>query len=133
RSAAGAAGGADSPRDERVSGPRPVRREPAHRNDRRAPLSPVARGGGRLGGEPMMPPALRPYRAVLSARFRMLLQSRGAAVGGLFTQVFFGLVIRGVYEAFYRSTTRPQPMTFGQLVGYVWLGQALLAMLPWNA
>jgi len=81
----------------------------------------------------MMPPALRPYRAVLSARFRMLLQYRGAAVGGIFTQVFFGLVILSVYEAFYRSTTRPQPMTFGQLVGYVWLGQALLAMLPWNA
>src|SRR5262249_4987228 len=75
---------------------------------------------------------LRPYRAIVSARFRMLLQYRAAAFGGLWTQIFFGLVILGVYEAFYRSTTRPQPMTFAQLVSYVWLGQALLAMLPWN-
>jgi ABC-2 type transport system permease protein len=37
-----------------------------------------------------------------------------------------------VYEAFYRSTDRPQPMTFPQVVSYVWLGQALLALLPWN-
>jgi ABC-2 type transport system permease protein len=38
-----------------------------------------------------------------------------------------------IYEAFYRSTNRPQPMTFPQVVSYVWLGQALLALLPWNA
>jgi ABC-2 type transport system permease protein len=80
-----------------------------------------------------MPQALRPYRAIVSARFRMLLQYRAAAVGGLWTQIFFGLVMLGIYEAFYRSTTRAQPMTFPQIVTYVWLGQALLGMLPWNA
>ncbi len=76
---------------------------------------------------------LRPYRAILSARFRMLLQYRAAALAGLWTQVFFGLVLLMIYEAFYRSTTVPQPMAFAQVVSYVWLGQALLAMLPWNA
>jgi ABC-2 type transport system permease protein len=76
---------------------------------------------------------LGPYRAIVSARFRMLLQYRAAALGGLWTQIVFGLVFLMIYEAFYRSTTRPQPMTFAQIVSYVWLGQALLAMLPWNA
>jgi ABC-2 type transport system permease protein len=75
---------------------------------------------------------LRPYRAILSARFRMLLQYRAAALAGLWTQIFFGLVLLMIYEAFYRSTTAPQPMTFTEVVSYVWLGQALLAMLPWN-
>ncbi len=77
--------------------------------------------------------ALRPYLAIVSARFRMLLQYRAAALAGLWTQFFFGLVILGIYEAFYRSANGPQPMTFPQVVSYVWLGQALLAMLPWNA
>ena len=38
---------------------------------------------------------LRPYRAILSARFRMLLQYRAAAIGGIWTQIFFGLVLIG--------------------------------------
>ena len=76
---------------------------------------------------------VRPYRAILSARFRMLLQYRAAALAGLWTQVFFGLVLLMIYEAFYRSTMARQPMTFAEIVSYVWLGQALLAMLPWNA
>lgn len=76
---------------------------------------------------------LRPYRAILSARFRMLLQYRAAAIGGIWTQIFFGLVLIGIYDAFYRSTTGPPPMAFHQVVSYVWLGQALFATLPWNA
>jgi ABC-2 type transport system permease protein len=76
---------------------------------------------------------LRPYRAILSARFRMLLQYRAAALAGLWTQIFFGLVLLMIYEAFYRSTTANPPMLFAEVVSYVWLGQALLAMLPWNA
>src|SRR4029453_9180346 len=39
----------------------------------------------------------------------------------------------GVYEGFSRRESRPQPMAFAHVVSYVWLGQALLAMLPWNA
>lgn len=77
--------------------------------------------------------ALRPYRAVVSARFRMLLQYRAAALAGLWTQVFFGGVLIMIYEAFYRSSpVAAQPMAFAQLASYVWLGQALFAMLPWN-
>jgi ABC-2 type transport system permease protein len=76
---------------------------------------------------------MKPYLAIFKARFRTMLQYRAAAVAGLCTQIFFGLVMIMIYEAFYRSTDRPQPMTFPQVVSYVWLGQALLALLPWNA
>lgn len=77
---------------------------------------------------------LRPYRAIVSARFRMLLQYRAAAIAGLWTQAFFGLVLIMIYEGFYRSSAAAaQPMAFSQVVSYVWLNQALLAMLPWNA
>jgi ABC-2 type transport system permease protein len=76
---------------------------------------------------------MRPYLAIVSARFRMLLQYRAAAVAGLFTQIFFGFVLLMIYEAFYQSTSAPQPLAFTQVVSYVWLGQALLATLPWNA
>jgi len=80
------------------------------------------------------PGAWRPFLAIVSARFRMLLQYRSAAIAGLFTQVAFGLTLIMIYEAFYRSAaTSARPMAFAQLVSYVWLGQALLAMLPWNA
>jgi ABC-2 type transport system permease protein len=84
--------------------------------------------GGARGGR------LRPYRAIVSAQFRMLLQYRGAALAGLWTQVFFGLTLIMIYEGFYRrSTAAMRPMAFAQITTYVWLGQALLAMLPWNA
>ena len=76
---------------------------------------------------------LRPYRAIVDARFRMLLQYRAAAIAAMFTQLFFGFVLIMVYEAYYRSATVPLPMTLAQVATYVWLGQALFAMLPWNA
>jgi ABC-2 type transport system permease protein len=75
---------------------------------------------------------LRPYRSFFAARFRMLLQYRGAAFGGMVTQVFFGLILVMVYEAFYASSDLPQPMSFAEVRSYIWLGQALLALLPWN-
>jgi ABC-2 type transport system permease protein len=62
----------------------------------------------------------------------MLLQYRAAALAGVWTQVFFGFVLVMIYEAFYNSTSAQQPIAFAQIVSYVWLGQALLAMLPWN-
>jgi ABC-2 type transport system permease protein len=73
------------------------------------------------------------YAAVIGARFRVLLQYRAAALAGLVTQSFFGLVRIMILEAFYRSSTAPPPgLTFTQAAGYVWLGQAMLAMFPWN-
>ena len=45
----------------------------------------------------------------------------------------FGLLLIMIYEAFYRSSgTAVQPMAFARVATYVWLGQALLMMLPWS-
>ncbi len=75
---------------------------------------------------------MRAYRAIASARFRELLQYRAAALAGVGTQVFWGFIKIMVLDAFYRGASGTQPMTLAQVVTYVWLGQALLAMLPWN-
>jgi len=72
------------------------------------------------------------YTAIVSARFRMLLQYRAAAMAGVVTQVFWGLIRVMIFEAFYRSTTASQPMELMDVITYVWLGQAFLAMIPWN-
>jgi len=75
---------------------------------------------------------MRSYWAVVSARFRMLLQYRAAAVAGFGTQLFWGLIRIMIFEAFYRSTTASQPMTLPEVVDYIWLGQATFVMtLPY--
>ena len=74
---------------------------------------------------------MKAYAAVIGVRFRMLLQYRMAAVAGLGTQVFWGLIRMMFFTAFYRSTTARQPMSLADVITYVWLGQAMLGMLPW--
>jgi len=72
------------------------------------------------------------YLAILSARFRMLLQYRAAAFAGFVTQLFWGLIRVMIFAAFYHSSNATQPMTFEEVETYIWLGQAMLVMLPWN-
>jgi ABC-2 type transport system permease protein len=74
----------------------------------------------------------RPYVAIFGARFRALLQYRAAALAGLATQVFFGVVRVMIFTAFYAVSTGPQPMTLPDVITYVWLTQALLLVLPWR-
>ena len=80
----------------------------------------------------MMNDNLRPFRAVVSARYRTLLQYRAAAFAGFVTQLFWGAVKLMILAAFYAAASGPQPMNMAEIVAYVWLGQALLGMLPWN-
>ena len=75
---------------------------------------------------------MTPYLAVLSARFRMLLQYRAAALAGFATNLFWGFIRVMIFEAFYRSSDAPQPMSRAEVVNYVWLGQAMFALLPWS-
>jgi ABC-2 type transport system permease protein len=79
-----------------------------------------------------MPRALSPYWAVVSARFRMMLQYRGAALGGLGTQAYFGMVRIMILEGFYRSSQITPSLGFAEAVGYIWLGQAAFTMQPYN-
>ena len=71
------------------------------------------------------------YLAILNARFRMLLQYRAAALAGMGTQLFWGLIRVMIFTAFYRSATGSHPMTLPEVINYVWLGQAMFALLPW--
>ena len=75
---------------------------------------------------------MKSYLAIVSARYRMLLQYRAAAFAGFTTQLFWGLINVMVMFAFYSISDREQPMSLTQVVSYIWLGQALLGMLPWN-
>ncbi len=75
---------------------------------------------------------MSPYWAVFKARCAVMLQYRTAALAGFATQLFWGLILVMVYTAFYRSSPGPKPMTLPQVVSYVWLGQALLLVLPWS-
>jgi len=79
-----------------------------------------------------VPDALRPYVAVLGARFRMLLQYRAAAFAGFSTQLFWGAIKLMILAAFLAANHHASPMSLPQIAAYVWLGQALLGVLPWN-
>jgi ABC-2 type transport system permease protein len=73
------------------------------------------------------------YTSLLRMRFLMLLQYRTAAVAGMCTQVFFGLVRVMIFDGFFRSSSLAQPMSFPHTITYIWMGQAMLGILPWNA
>jgi ABC-2 type transport system permease protein len=73
-----------------------------------------------------------PYVAILSAAARTLLQYRAAALAGMVTQLFFGFVMVQAYTAFYEAAAQTPPMSLTEVIGYVWLGQAMLGMFPWN-
>ncbi|MHB1319141.1 MAG: ABC transporter permease, partial [Anaerolineae bacterium] len=75
---------------------------------------------------------MRPYLAIVSARIRMLLQYRAAAIAGFTTQLFWGWIRVMTYTAFFAATAAPQPMTLQDTITYVWLIQALLLLLPFR-
>jgi ABC-2 type transport system permease protein len=75
---------------------------------------------------------MRGHRALISARFRSLLQYRSAAFAGFATQLFWGLIRVMIFEAFFLSSTISQPMELADVITYIWLGQAFLVVLPWN-
>ena len=70
---------------------------------------------------------MKSYLSVFRLRRRMELQYRGAMLGGILCQMFFGLILIAVYRALYDS--RPQPFPLSRVVTYVWLQQAFFRML----
>ena len=76
---------------------------------------------------------LRPYLAAFRARFLLMLQYRAAALAGFVTQCWWGGLQIMVYAAFYEARADAAPFSFANTVTYTWLGQALLALLPWVA
>ncbi len=70
---------------------------------------------------------MRAYLSVFRMRLRMETQYRGAMLGGIVCQVFFGLVLISLYRALYAS--RPQELPLSHVVTYVWIQQAFFRML----
>ena len=70
--------------------------------------------------------ALRPYFTVFRLRALMETQYRAAALGGLVTQVFFGLVYIFLYTTLYAGQS---PEMLRDTITYVWLQQMFFRML----
>jgi ABC-2 type transport system permease protein len=75
---------------------------------------------------------MTPYRALLAAKFRGLIQYRVAAVAGICTQFFWGIIHLMIFTAFYRSSSIGTPLAYSDTVTYLWLTQAFLLLLPWR-
>lgn len=76
---------------------------------------------------------MQAYQSLFFARFALLLQYRAAALAGVATQLFWGVVKVMVLAAFFRQATADQPMQLREAIGYVWLGQAfIMAIVPWS-
>ncbi|MBP5185016.1 MAG: ABC-2 family transporter protein [Lachnospiraceae bacterium] len=70
---------------------------------------------------------MRAYLSVFRMRLRMETQYRGAMIGGILCQMFFGLVLVALYRALYAG--KPQALPIEHVTTYVWLQQAFFRML----
>lgn len=71
---------------------------------------------------------IKPYLSTLRLRAMLELQYRGAAVGGMLTQLFFGFILVFLYHALY-ATGGQQSSSLSQIVSYVWLQQAFFRII----
>lgn len=72
---------------------------------------------------------MKVYYAVLKLRLLHGLQYRAAAFAGVATQFFWGFLYIMIFLAFYSQAQHEPPMSLGQLVAYIWLQQAFLALI----
>lgn len=71
---------------------------------------------------------IRKYLSFFRIRFTAGLQYRAAALAGIATQFFWGLMEIRMFMAFYRTDPAAFPMGIDAVASYVWLQQATLAM-----
>ena len=72
---------------------------------------------------------MMPYFSLLRVRFINGLQYRAAALGGLATQFFWGIMLVFIYKAFYGDSTASNGFLYKDLVTFVWLQQAFLSFI----
>ena len=75
---------------------------------------------------------MRPYLSLVKIRFLALLQYRAAALAGVGTQLFWGLIRVMIFRGFYASAVNHIPMTRSDTMTYIWLGQTFFLLIPWN-
>lgn len=72
------------------------------------------------------------YFSLFFTRSKLLFQYRRAAAAAILTRIFWGIIKLWILQAFYSFSQSPQPITLSQAATFIWLGQALIQMLPWN-
>lgn len=72
---------------------------------------------------------MREYYSLFKMRLLKGLQYRVAAFAGVLTQFFWGFMYIMIFEAFYKSTNNPQPISFRELIQVIWLKQAFLVFI----
>ncbi len=75
---------------------------------------------------------MRGYLKLFMIRVKALFQYRAAAFAGLMTQLFWGAIKIMILQAFIANGPALTPMTLEQSIAFIWIGQALIQMLPWN-
>ena len=69
---------------------------------------------------------MKPYWTAFRIRARLETQYRGAALGGLVTQVFFGLILVYLYVALFQDSN---PAFLRETITYVWIQQMFFRLL----
>ena len=72
---------------------------------------------------------MRQYISFFKLKFAVGLQYKTAAIAGLATQIFFGLVFIMVYMAFYSSGDAKVDISLQEIISYQWLSQAFLSLI----
>lgn len=72
---------------------------------------------------------MKPYISLLRVRFLNGLQYRAAALGGLSTQFFWGIMLVFIYTAFYNGADSSNGFSYKDLITFIWLQQAFLSFI----
>ena len=76
---------------------------------------------------------MKKYLSFFRLRFNTGLQYRSAALAGIVTQFFWGMMELLTFRAFYQSDPAAFPMTLQAACSYVWIQQAFLVLfMGWN-
>ncbi len=71
---------------------------------------------------------MKKYRSFFRLRFAMGLQYRAAALAGISTQFFWGIMEILAFYAFYKTGAEAFPMSFSATSTYIWLQQSFFIM-----
>ena len=72
---------------------------------------------------------MKAYVSIFKLRMANGMQYRVAALAGVATQLFFGLIFIMILVAFYRLSGSEMPISLPQLTAYIWLQQAFLSLI----
>ena len=72
---------------------------------------------------------MKSYLSYFILKFKTGLQYKAAAIAGMSTQFFFGIIYVSVYIAFYNSDSSNLPMPLDQLVSFLWLNQCFFSLI----